>query len=283
VSTPDYLIIGTVTRDLVPGGFRIGGTGAYAALAARALGCRVAILTSAGDDLPLATYLDGIELRVVPAAQSTVFENIYTPAGRRQYLRSTAAHLTAADVPPAWRKARIVHLGPLAQDLDPALVDLFPSETLVGVTPQGWLRQWDGAGLVSRREWLEAPRILARADAMVLSLEDVGNDETILHRYLSMARLAVVTRGWRGATVFQQGHGASYPAFQVAEVDPTGAGDVFAAAFFVGLAETGDSAQAARFANAAASFAIEGEGVSTIACRAAVEERLLHGALRQEA
>ena len=34
----DYLIIGHLTRDLLPNGTRLGGTAAYAALTARALG-----------------------------------------------------------------------------------------------------------------------------------------------------------------------------------------------------------------------------------------------------
>ena len=69
------------------------------------------------------------------------------------------------------------------------------------------------------------------------------------------------------------------PAYQANEVDPTGAGDVFATAFFVRLHETGDAVQAARFANAAASFVVEGPGVSCIPSRAQVEWRLRYGRL----
>jgi sugar/nucleoside kinase (ribokinase family) len=62
------------------------------------------------------------------------------------------------------------------------------------------------------------------------------------------------------------------------ETDPTGAGDVFAAALLVGYHETGDVAEAAAFAACAASCAVEGVGASSLGDRAEVTRRL---ALRQ--
>jgi sugar/nucleoside kinase (ribokinase family) len=281
VNAPDYLVIGHVTRDLVAGGYRVGGTATYAAMTVRALGYRVGILTSAGDDLPLDTLFAGSALRVVPAAQTTTFENIYHDGHRSQFLRARAAPLRPAHLPPEWRQAPIVHLGPLAQEVDPAFVDQFPATTLIGVTPQGWLRRWDATGRVGFQPWTAAERILERADAMVLSPEDVGDDEADLQQYLQLARLAAVTHSWQGATLCAQGCQVVFPAYNVQEVDPTGAGDVFAAAFFIRLAETGSPREAARFANAAASFAVEGEGYSAVASRAAVEGRLESGVLRE--
>lgn len=281
VSTPDYLVVGHVTRDLVPGGgYRVGGTATFAAMTARALGYSVGILTSAGDDLPLATTFEGTALHVVPAASSTTFENIYHDGHRRQYVRSVAARLAPEHVPAEWRGARIVHLGPLVQEVGPEMLDAFSAGALIGVTPQGWLRKWDETGRVGPCAWAAAGRFLQRADAMVLSLEDVGGDQAELERYLGLARLAAVTRSWQGATLFRQGRRLGLAAYEVPEVDPTGAGDVFAAAFFLRLSETGDPEEAARFANAAASFSIEGEGYSAIADRAQVEERLRSGVLR---
>lgn len=281
LNTPDYLVVGHVTRDLVAGGYRLGGTATYAAMTARALGYRVAVLTSAGGDLPLEATFEGIMLRCVPAEASTTFENIYYDGHRRQYVRSVAAPLGPEHVPQEWRSARIVHLGPLVQEVAPEMADLFPASTFIGVTPQGWLRRWDETGLVWPQAWHSARHILQRADAMVLSLEDVGGDQAELERYLAMARLAAVTQSWQGAVLHCGGRCVTIPAYNVPEVDPTGAGDVFAAAFFIHLTETGDAEQAGRFANAAASFSIQGEGYSAIAERAAVVERLRNGELRR--
>ena len=64
------------------------------------------------------------------------------------------------------------------------------------------------------------------------------------------------------------------PALPRTEVDPTGAGDVFAAAFLVRYQETGDPLEAAAFGACAASCAVEGVGTSTLGDRAEVEQRL---------
>ena len=56
------------------------------------------------------------------------------------------------------------------------------------------------------------------------------------------------------------------------EVDPTGAGDIFATAFLLRLQETGDPVQSARFANITASFGVEHLGVAGIPSREKVLE-----------
>jgi sugar/nucleoside kinase (ribokinase family) len=56
-------------------------------------------------------------------------------------------------------------------------------------------------------------------------------------------------------------------------VDPTGAGDVFAAAFLVRYRETGDPFASALFASCAASLSVEAPGLEGVPTRARVEER----------
>ena len=70
-----------------------------------------------------------------------------------------------------------------------------------------------------------------------------------------------------------------FPVAPVEVFDPTGAGDVFAAAFMLRFNETNDPYLAAPFANSAASFAIEGPGTTTLATRSQVEERMARGEL----
>ena len=123
---PDYLVIGHVTRDLIADGeSRVGGTATYAALAADRLGQRVAVLTSADPTWPLFRVYPSIEVACRPSANTTTFENIYTDGARRQYIRSVASALTPADLPAAWQQAKIVHLGPVAQEVSPDLGTLF--------------------------------------------------------------------------------------------------------------------------------------------------------------
>jgi sugar/nucleoside kinase (ribokinase family) len=70
--------------------------------------------------------------------------------------------------------------------------------------------------------------------------------------------------------VFQRDDGRWLAPREASVVDPTGAGDVFAAAFLVAYAEQRDPVAAARFANVTASFSIEGRGITSIPDRAKV-------------
>ena len=261
----DYLVIGHVTRDLANGAFTVGGTVSYSARTALALGCRVGIVTSADSDLDLSQILDGILIARSPAPATTTFENVYTPDGRQQMLHSVSKTLTPEMLPSHWKVAPdsgVVHVGPVAQECVPALADAF-GDTFVGVTPQGWMRRWDQAGHVSGCLWESAEPWLARADAVVLSDEDVGGDESLVARYASQTRLLVVTHGTTGCTVYTQGQTRSFSAPSVDEVDPTGAGDVFAAAFFVSLQRCGDPWAAARFANCVAASSVTRAGLDS--------------------
>ena len=261
----DYLVIGHVTRDLINGDFAVGGTVSYSARTALALGCRVGIVTSASPDLDLDQVLDGVLVTRFSAPTTTTFKNTYTPSGRRQVLHSLAETLTPEMLPSHWKVAPgsgIIHVGPIARECDSALADAF-GDAFVGVTPQGWMRRWDQSGHVSDCLWEEAEPWLARADAVVLSDEDVCGDESLVSQYASRTRLLVVTHGTTGSTVYTQGQIRSFSAPSMPEVDPTGAGDIFAAAFFVALQRCGDAWTAARFANCIAARSVTRAGLAS--------------------
>ncbi len=269
----DYLIIGHLTRDLTPEGPRLGGTAAYAGLTANALGLRVGIVTSWGAELPLGP-LRHIPIISYPADQSTTFENIYTDKGRIQIVSSIAPRLDYHLIPEPWRQALIVHLGPVAQEVEPSLVRHFPT-ALVGLTPQGWMRSWDAQGHVHQSEWPEASFTLQQAGAAVLSIEDVVNDETRIEEMASAARILVVTEGAAGARVYWNGDVRRFRPPTVVEVEATGAGDIFAAAFFTRLYMTRDPWESARFANQIAATSVTRRGLDSIPTTEEVQECLV--------
>jgi sugar/nucleoside kinase (ribokinase family) len=258
----DYLLVGHISRDLVasgdgPAGYAPGGTVTYAGRTAQALGCRVAVVTSAGPDLDPAALLPGLAVHNLPAAASTTMENRYSTLGRTQTLHGLARSLTGASVPGAWRRAPIVHLCPIVHEVEPGMIALF-SNSLVGLTPQGWYRSWDDQGRVGRRAWPEAESVLPLAAAVILSEEDLPGSEE-LDRVRRLARLTVLTRHDRGCTVYCRDEARHFPAPTVREVNPTGAGDVFAAAYLTRLHQTrGNPWQAAEFANRVAAASVTG-------------------------
>lgn len=279
-SLPQYLVIGHVTKDVQPDdSFRVGGTATYSALAAARLGLSVGVLTSLNGDLKPFEQVDSITVSERPSECTTIFENIYTGKHRKQYIRAIAQVLTKADLLPEWDRIPIVHLGPVCQEVSADLLTAFPG-SLLGVTPQGFLRSWDKEGLVSPAEWEQADRALEIAEVVVLSLQDLGGDERRLERYIRQARILVLTVGEEGAIVYRDGIRTRVPAYDVIETDPTGAGDVFAAAFLIRYHETADPIEAARFANCVASFCVEGIGTTNLPTRDRVEWRLQHGRLR---
>jgi hypothetical protein len=72
-----------------------------------------------------------------------------------------------------------VHLGPVANEVDPALAAAF-SQSALGITPQGWFRDWDSEGSISILPWQPRKPALAAARAVVISVEDVVGDETAI-------------------------------------------------------------------------------------------------------
>jgi hypothetical protein len=259
----DYLVIGHITKDLKPGGYTIGGTATFSSLTARNMGAQVGVITSADSDLEYRDTLSGVEVLRLPSAQTTVFENIYLDGTRRQMVRAVAGRLSSASVPSSWRHSRIVHLGPLVQEVSADLVEGWGG-AIIGLTPQGWMRQWDADGHVTPCAWGRADQLSQASDVVILSEEDVGGDWGEIEALSRWAKVMVVTSGWQGSTVFYQGKVRRFPARPVVEVDPTGAGDIFAAAFLMRLGETGDPWRSASFANCVAAFSVERAGIASI-------------------
>lgn len=245
---PDYLAIGHFARDLAPAGPVTGGTVAYAGATAWALGCRTAILTSFAPDFTPNVEPAQVEIECLPASHTTTFKNVYHEGGRTQFVYGRAACITPRHVPETWATAPIVHLAPIAGELDVALVRHF-GNSLLGLTAQGWLRTLDDDGRVHGHYWQEAREILPLSAAVILSDEDLA-DRAWLEQFRRWAPLIVLTHGAAGCTVFFAGEERHIPAPRTVEVDPTGAGDIFAAAYFVRLFQTkGNPWEAARYAN----------------------------------
>jgi sugar/nucleoside kinase (ribokinase family) len=269
----DYLVIGHVAHDLTPDGPRLGGTVAYSALTAHALGLRVGVVTASGRETSL-DALSGISVISSEAPQSTTFENIYTENGRVQYLRAQATQLDFASVPEIWRRTSIIHIGPIASEVASVLPKDF-SPTLLGITPQGWMRQRDEAGRVSHSEWQNAEPVLQKADAIVMSREDVNDDDELIEHMAHQTRILAVTEASAGCVLYWNGDRRRFRAPEVREVDATGAGDVFAAAFFIRLFKTRDPWEAARFATLIASHSVTRVGLAGIPTPQEIEESLM--------
>ncbi|MCX6053992.1 MAG: PfkB family carbohydrate kinase [Chloroflexi bacterium] len=258
----DYLIIGHITQDLTSHGPVLGGSASYAALTAKAAGMRVGVVTSCRSDLDLGLF-NGTAILRKESKNNSTFENIYSPSGRIQHIHAVAETLTLEDVPQIWRSSPLVHLGPVAHEISPDVASGFPN-SFMGITPQGWLRQWDHAGTISFSTWPDAEKTLLHANAAVMSIEDVRNNEEIISEYAGYLPILVVTEGAAGARVYWNGDVRHFRPPQKMEVDPIGAGDVFAAAFFIRYQSTRDAWESARFATLLAANSVTRKTLSGI-------------------
>jgi hypothetical protein len=298
----DYVTIGHVTRDAIEHPthgtlYRIGGSAFYSALQAARLGLRSLIITQGvpGEIEELIDpYREELELRVIPAEHTTTLTTQGMGAARTQGMLAWAGPMAE----PVAVDTAILHLAPVARETP---VSWEGEADFVGLTPQGLVRNWradEGLALVQ----LEAgpllgdiPLVSPDREALPGDMSAVALDPAHLPKHFDAAVIAehecpscgalfpaarregasvAVTAGSRPTTIHLPKAGSvaqtRFPP-SVVPRDDIGAGDVFAAAFFVALAEGHPPLQAAEFGNAAASIRIAGDGPEAIRGRGRIE------------
>jgi hypothetical protein len=263
MTTLDYLLIGHVTADLKAHQRVLGGTVSYSALVARSFGRQAGILTSCAFCEPIIGKLSAqIPLINVIAKETSTFENVYEGKQRWQTLHERADTLTMGHVPIAWSHAPLVHLAPVADEIDASLFSGFANATVM-LTPQGLMRQWDKKGRVSFKHWCD-PALLKHVHLVVFSKQDIQAMPAIEDDYIAHSQHLIVTDGANGGTYYHQGKAHHYMAFPAQEKDPTGAGDVFATAVLASLPRVnGDILRAIEIARRLAAISVEQVGVVT--------------------
>ena len=271
-----FLSVGHFCYDVSPNGYILGGSASYSTITARNLGHHARAVTAVSSDFdrdnPL---LKDIKTVYHESSETTIFDNQYDANGhRQQFILGRAQQLKGSDIPLEWRTSNIAYLCPIADEVSAEVVHCFSDETLIGATPQGWLRQWDASGRVEAKQWETAKDILPHIDILILSDEDLRYYPDELEKYIGLTSIVVLTQGVQGATLFQNGTQLKSAAYSVTEVDPTGAGDVFATAFLIDYYQSRSVKDALNFAHCVASFAVEGVGTSCIPKLAQVVSRL---------
>jgi sugar/nucleoside kinase (ribokinase family) len=266
VPAPTVLVCGHVTLDRVEGGALVpGGSAYYAARALAGLGARPLVLTAAGPDLP-PEALAGLEVVILPAPATTVFENVYAPDGRRaQRVLAAAPPLDPARIPAAWRAPEVLHLAPVLGEVDVAAFAHAVRARLVGLSLQGLVRAVTPGGAVEPRPLALDAAVLSAVGAAVLGEDEARGDPTLVSRLAAAVPVVAFTHGAGGCEVIVRGRTRRVGVHPAAQVDPTGAGDVFAAAFLLALSRGEDPLGAARLGAAAASIVVEGRGGEALA------------------
>jgi sugar/nucleoside kinase (ribokinase family) len=270
----DLVAIGHLTLDQTSGRARPGGAVYYAAITAWRLGLQVAIVTSYGPDFPADAIPPEIQIVNVPSDRTTIFELDQSPGGRRLRLLGRAADIEETHLPEEWREAPLALLCPVIGEVDPALSASFV-EAALGVAPQGWMRQRARGGAITAAPWADARLVLPHTQLLVVSEEDVATvPKATLDEWFQDVPMGAVTHGAGGATLFVNGEPYHVEPDRAAEVDATGAGDVFATTLLIEYDREGNPWEAAAAAACAAAASVETAGSSGIPDRPTLAARL---------
>jgi sugar/nucleoside kinase (ribokinase family) len=198
-------------------------------------------------------------LREVRSAQTTTFENVYREGRRFDRVLGRADALRPSVLP----EADVLLAGPVVGEVDLATLPV-PVGAVLGAGLQGWLREIGPDGVVRPRVLADF-RAFARCRAVFLSEQDLGEGtEAAVQALRQTVPIVVLTRGARGATVFEGDDVWEIPAVPAREVDPTGAGDVFATAFLLAIASGLRSHEAGSLAAGVAAMVVEAPGARAL-------------------
>lgn len=272
------VVVGNVTLDRVGEGWLPGGPALYAATMARRMGAEVRLVTGLAPGFPEAA-LAPFELVSHPIERLPRYANVYDAEGnRRQVLVDPGEPLRVPHT--AFDGAEAAIVAPAYRELEAPPVDM-PSGMVVGVSLQGLLRDTGRSGQVVPREAPEAAVAPFAREGWLLFLseEDTPDALVFARRVAQRGPVVFVTHGWRGAARVDATATRTYPAVPARRVvDPTGAGDCFAAAFVVAFMRTRDEQVAMKTALVAGSLAVEGVGLDGVPDTAAIERRLQEAA-----
>jgi sugar/nucleoside kinase (ribokinase family) len=278
----DYVTVGHVTVDLLDADSsrRPGGGAFYSALQASRLGLRTLIVTQGSAreiETLLEPYREELELRILPAPAATTLATSGSGEARTQRVLAWAGPIAeelSVDT-------QILHFAPVARE---TTAKWRGHADFVGLTPQGLARAWGEDRQI-------VPALLPSDQASLGDLLPNGCNAVVISEQERAACAPLLAAAAAGGAVLAITAGASATSVQpsdgeiervrtaaVAEPrDDLGAGDVFAAAFFVALREGRSPARAAAYGNAAAAIRIEGHGADAIGNRGAIEARVAGG------
>ena len=266
----------------------MGGKGANQAVAARRLGADVGLVAAIGADGAgdaVAEHLRGLGIateglvRVEDVATGTALIFVDAAGANQIGVAPGANHHLTVEI--AARHAALVHAADAVVcqlEIPAPVVQWALAEarrhgvpTILNPAP---MRELDDA-LLSLVDYLTPNAV----EAAALSGVDVRDPESARRAATGLlargVRTVVVTLGEQGALVATREQVAHYPAFPVAAVDTTAAGDAFTGALAVGLAAGGDLEQAIPLANAAAALTCTKRGAQdALPDRAEVEQFL---------
>ena len=263
-NSPDFISLGLLSFDINDYGDGTylknpGGAVAYSSKLASDHQMNPGIVTSCGKDYDIEILLPDTKTIIYPSENTTTFMNTYNLEERNQALLLHSNKIPQQIIPKEWKKPKIFFAGPLLHEIPKDSINWFQADFSY-IVPQGWFRRWGDDGIIEIISHMANNQFNKKWDLMVLSKEESKNLSKEL--LLSWAKIICITKSSDGANIFcDNGDEFNISAIKVPDVvDPTGAGDIWAAAMAIKLYSGSSIIEAGNYASAAAALSIESYG-----------------------
>ena len=250
---PQVTVIGSATRDRIVfdevSHAQWGGVAVYAGLTFSRLGITTEVLTNIAardsdrdSDRALVDLLStaGVSVEIGDSDATTEFVNYYVSGDeRRQELLACAAPISASQLAQIAARAKHVHLGPLHPlDIEPQAMGLLQGVDRVSVDIQGYIRRIEGVEVLTgvsehlRLALEQADIVTASRDEAEAVVGYYGQELGAIMETCGIEQWLTTDGRSGGWLLSRSGKRHAYRAVPVDEIaDPTGAGDVFFAAY----------------------------------------------------
>ncbi len=271
----NLIVVGHVSIDQIenPQGVRIqpGGAALYAAIAAKTLLKKIALVSAVGKDYEFTEVLNLFNSKHVRISSmpSTRFSIKYNKRGEAQYVNATigaGSKITSSSIPTKLLKANgVVHLSPMAPS---KALKIFEKIRKDSPRARVSVNTWINYIRKSRRNRSILKDLALKADFFILNeteaktLAQTDSISTALR--LLKAKMLIVTLGELGAIINAENVGIQMiPALNVPVkevVDTTGAGDTWSGAFLAAYKLTEDLMKSVIIASVISSIKCSGWG-----------------------
>lgn len=255
------IVVGHITLDEFNGKLIPGGSAYYCSQTYAALGAEVKLISIVGEDFHSDEVFDGIDTFVKRQGKTTQFKNIYKKdAPREQISLAQAASIQPDDMPEDFKDCDVLHLVPVLGE-----VEILPwvhhiKAKFVAVGLQGWLRKINSSNVVLSKICGLTDEEYKKIHILCMSEDDIKDQPELLHKVISKVPVVALTHGSKGYDIYRSSVPKSYGVYSTKEVDPTGAGDVFASGLVFGMASGKSDLEAGHLGAGLASVIIEEVG-----------------------
>ena len=231
------IVVGHITLDEFNGKLIPGGSAYYCSQTYLALGAEVKLISIVGDDFQCNEVFDGIDAFVKRSGKTTQFKNIYKKDSPREQISLAQAGPICEDMlPEDFKDCDVLHLVPVLGEVDINQWVSRIKSNMVAIGLQGWLRRINSSKVVLSKKCDISDEDYGKVDLLCMSEDDIKGQPELLGRVVKLVPVVALTHGALGYDIYRNGVKNSYGVFKTFEVDPTGAGDVFASGLVYSLA-----------------------------------------------